>query len=215
MKPSLSVLLVVALLGLASVASAARTPFVGIIADENGHALITNGLSFSPLLFAVTSDPGPGGQADVLTYDLDGPPSLVAGDVLLTEPGSPDLSDIIRFNSAGTGGNLDYPASFLIYSDQDEKTLSLADGSPFPTSFYANTLTLPEQGTEGDSGVQYTPTEGQPGFVGGFDVTYVIFSDGSFVTPEPSSLAAFGIGALFFGGLALYARRRSRLTASA
>lgn len=52
-------------------------------------------------------DPGPGGLASALTYSgLGNPPSLVAGDVLVFEPGIGNtLSDVIRFNPANTGGS--------------------------------------------------------------------------------------------------------------
>jgi hypothetical protein len=212
-------LLILALVaGLISVGSGAFAQFRGadplIVVDENGNSLIQfpDGPP-SSLDFAVTSDPGPGGQSNVLTYDLGGPPDLTAGDVILTEPGDASVtSDIIRFNPAGTGDNPNYDASLLIYSDEDDKTLSLADG-PFPTDLYANQLTLPEEGSEGDDGILYEPTPGQPGFVDGFQATYLVFSDGTFAAPEPSSVAVFGIGALCFAAFVLRARRRNRALA--
>ena len=57
-----------------------------ITVDELGHGttLFAGGAPFM-MPFALQSDPGPGGLASVLTYDLLGPPSLVAGDVLLQD----------------------------------------------------------------------------------------------------------------------------------
>jgi len=46
------------------------------------------------------ADPGPGGLPNALTYNLLGPPALVAGDLILLENPAGGLSDIIRFNPA-------------------------------------------------------------------------------------------------------------------
>jgi len=212
MKRRLTVPIALLLLSLAASAFAQAPPTqVVIIADEHGHSRIFfDGSDEGPLFFAVTSDPGPGGQANVLMYDMGGPPALEAGDVFLTEPGSAEISDIIRFNPDDTG-NPGFPASFAFYSDPDDKPASLADGSPFPTSFYANTLIFEEQGGPGFNGLLYHPIEGQPGFVGnGYDVQYLFLSDGSFV-PEPSPLAALAIGLVCVAGLTVASRRRMRV----
>ncbi len=140
-------------------------------------------------------DPGPGGLASVLTYDMLGPPSLVAGDVLLLEAIGGPFLDVIRFNPAGTGGNPTYHASVLFYSDNIDGADSLGDTPSPPRAFYTNILTLLEVGGEGHNGVVYTPVAGQPGFVDGFVVTYNITSDSAAV-PEPSSLMLLGTGLL-------------------
>ena len=116
-------------------------------------------------------------------------------------PGGP-LSDIIRFNPAGTGGPA-YPASLVFYSDQDGGVESLA-GTRFPTAPYANTLTL----TEVNGGVVYTPLAGQPGFVSGFSVTYHGISD----VPEPSTWILMGTGLV--GLLGYRWRRREKAVSS-
>jgi hypothetical protein len=142
-----------------------------------------------------TADPGPGGLPNALTYNLLGPTGLVAGDLLLMEPPTGSLSDIIRFNPAGTG-NPNYPASVVFYSDIEAgEAPSFADIG-FSTGRYTNTVTLTELGREGNNGIVYTPTAGQPGFVPNFAVTYNIISD---AVPEPSDalLALSGAGLIW------------------
>src|SRR3954468_15480170 len=62
---------------------------VTITVDENGngHFSNTNGFS-STLASGMQADPGPGGLASALTYSLLNPPELIAGDLILMEPGS-------------------------------------------------------------------------------------------------------------------------------
>jgi hypothetical protein len=174
---------------------------IDIVVDEYGNGTITNEstLISVPTPGSLQADPGPGGQSSVLTYSLLAPPSLVAGDVFLTEgPGGPN-SDVIRFNPAGTGTTT-YAASLLFYSDNADGIDSLADSASPPTSFYTNTATLEEVGTEDNNGAFYTPTSTQPGAVSGFVVNYHFISD----LPEPSSVTAIGLCA----SLALLSRRR-------
>lgn len=176
---------------------------VTITVDENGNGRFTNTNGFSSALpGTLAPDPGPGGLAAALTYDLLNPPGLVAGDLMLLEPGSTDLSDIIRYNSSN--------GTLVFYSDILSGSDSLAD-TGFPSASYANTLTLTEIGPEGNNGFTYTPTAGQPGFVAGAGgpVTYVIMSDvGGNQIPEPTSLSLVGAAILAMGaGVAL--RRRT------
>src|SRR5690349_14335608 len=125
------------------VCAAAPIP-VTLTFDELGNGIFDSpvlGPTFSPgFLFF---DPGPGGLCCVLTYDLLGPPSLVAGDVILVEPGKGStVSDLIRFNPDGTGGMCGcYPASLLFYSDDLGGVTSVAD-TGFPTAQYTNVVTL-------------------------------------------------------------------------
>ena len=179
-----------------------------ITVDENGNGTIQfPGGPAGALPGVLAPDPGPGGLASALTYNLLGPPGLVAGDLILLEPGGGGLlSEIIRFNPAGTAAG--YPASLVFYSDNADGSDSLADKG-FPTSLYANNLTAVEVGPEiGPNGFTYTPTANQPGFIPGFGVTYVIRSDLATV-PEPSTLALCGLmGTLGAAGAAWKARRK-------
>jgi hypothetical protein len=183
-----------------------------ITVDELGVGTIqfTGGLP-APLPGVLAPDPGPGGLTSALTYNLLGPPSLVAGDVILVEPGGVGLiTDILRFNPAGTGGNPAYPASLVFYSDVFDGRNSLAD-TGFPTASYANTASFIETGLEGGmSGFLYTPTANQPGFVPGFTVTYNFVSDPAAV-PEPASLIMAGTASVV--GLGRWWRRRKGVVA--
>ena len=188
------------LLGLPSQLLAQNNPLITL--DEFGvGSILFPGAATTPLPGAMTLDPGPGGLPNALTYNLQGPPSLVAGDLYLIEPGSANIiSDVIRFNPAGTGGNDSYPASVLFYSDNADGADALADIG-FPLAVYGNVLFLQEIGPEGNNGATYTPTAGQPGFVAGYNVTYDIISE----VPEPTTLALAGLGGL---AALVFARRR-------
>lgn len=211
-KPSLMNLLVRVLVALAFAAclcsSALADGCPTITVDENGNGTLnftTGGTcgsgAIAPTSGVLAADPGPGGLASVLTYSLLGPPSLVAGDVLLTECGGACFLDVIRFNPAGTGG-AGYAASLLFYSDNVDGFDSLGDTPSPPGAFYSNTVSIPEIGTETNNGAIYTPTAGQPGFVAGFTVTYDFISDGTGVpVPEPGSLMLLGTGLLGLFGV--------------
>ncbi len=152
--------------------------------DENGHGEV-----FVPSLGVVGSlssylapDPGPGGLSSVLTYDLGYPPSLVVGDVQLTENGLP--LDVIRFNAADASNGT--PAAMLFYSDNIDGYDSLADTVSPPLQYYSNLVSIPEIGAESSNGAIYTPGANDPGFVGGYDITYIFVSD---AVPEPGTIA--------------------------
>jgi PEP-CTERM motif-containing protein len=187
-------------LGIAT-AAAAQGFSVTITVDENGHGTLANSTGFSSALtFSLAPDAGPGGLSSALTYDLMNPPGLVAGDLRLSEVAGAALSDLIRFNPGASTGFL------VFYSDNAEGSDALAD-TGFPTASYANVLTLTEVGPEGNNGITYTPTAGQPGFVAGAagPVTYVIVSDAA--VPEPATLTLLGLGA---AGFLLIHRRQPR-----
>jgi hypothetical protein len=161
-----------------------------ITVDENGNDTINFGLRPAPLPPGMpAADPGPGGQSAALTYNLAGPPSLVAGDLLLFDVGL-SLSEVIRFNPAGTGNPL-YPASLVFYSLAGGT--DLAD-TGFPTTLYTNLASLLES-TSGPT--SYTPTSTQPGFVAGFSLTYVI--DSPSAIPEPSTMSMLLLGSIAVG----------------
>ncbi len=171
---------------------------VTISVDENGNGTLVNSNGFSsPLPFALLPDPGPGGLPAALTYGMLSPPGLVAGDLILLEPPSSQMSDLIRFNPNQNGGSL------VLYSDNTDGAEALAD-TGFPLALYPNNVTFTEVGVEGANGFTYTPIAGQPGFVAGAagPVTYVIISDSP--VPEPSTLLLAAFSAL----PALWRRRR-------
>jgi hypothetical protein len=185
-------------------AQAANNPLISV--DERGiGSLQFPGSPAISMPGVLAADPGPGGLPAALTFNLLGPPSLVAGDVLLLESVSGGTSsDIIRFNPAGTAPG--YPASLVFYSDTSDATRFLAD-TGFPAALYTNTVTLVEVGPEGNNGfLAYTPTANQPGFVAGFGVTYNFVSDP--LTPEPASLTLTALGALVCLGYATRMRRK-------
>jgi hypothetical protein len=138
-------------------AQAANNPIISV--DERGiGSLQFPGGPQINLPGVLAPDPGPGGLPAALTFNLLGPPGLVAGDVLLLESVSGGLlSDIIRFNPAGTG-NPAYPASLVFYSDNSDPNPFLAD-TGFPAALYTNTVSLVEVGPEGNNGfLSSTPT---------------------------------------------------------
>jgi hypothetical protein len=163
----------------------AETILIGV--DENGHGVIHGFAGVQPLPFALLADPGPGGLPAAVTYNLLNPPGLVAGDLLITEPGD-GLGDVIRFNPTQNGGSL------VFYSAVGGN--DMADIG-FPTANYTNQVMV----SEINGGVTYIPTVGQPGFVAGAaaPVAYIIVSD----TPEPASVVLLGLG-----GVSLVAWRR-------
>jgi hypothetical protein len=175
-------------------AASAQISSVDIFVDEDGHGLIFGFVGRQTLPSALLPDPGPGGLPAALTYGLINPPGLVAGDVILRDRIDGPNSDIIRFNPNQNGGSL------VFYSDPSDPAddhPDLAD-TGFPTALYTNVVTLVEVGPEGNNGVDYTPTAGQPGFVAGaaVPVTYHITSD----VPEPGTyalLAGLGVSSLF------------------
>jgi hypothetical protein len=190
----------------------AQISVITITVDENGNGTINGFGGLNSLPFAIQPDPGPGGLAAVLTYNLGSPPGFVAGDLLLTEPGQSGLSDVIRFNPDLT---LAVPntGTLVFYSDNTDGSPDLADTPTPPLAFYTNNIVRAEVGPEGNNGFTYTPTAGQPGFVAGASVpvTYVIQSDvPAAPVPEPCTLALLAIGGASLAG---YRWRRNKAKA--
>jgi hypothetical protein len=181
--------------------SFAQAPTININFDENCNGTFQNistGGALVPLPCGLFADPGPGGLPSVLFYNMLNPPGMVLGDVIIKE--NSDLtSDILRFDPVFQGGGI------FVYSDVEalDPQPALADIGLI-SAFNTNVLTFLEVGPEGNNGLAYTPTAGQPGFVPGFNVTYTFSSDTPI--PEPATAGLMVLG----GGLILVARLRRR-----
>jgi len=185
------VLTIAVLFGLTSgTAKAVPTPLT-LNFNETG-----NGTS-SPAFFS--NDPGPGGLNGVLTYNLTF--AGVQGDILVQEPGTGQILDVIRFNGNGT---------LIFYSDNVGGADSKADTPSPPSALYSNTAIVSEIGSEGNNGFVYTPTAGQPGFnASNPSTTYDIISDSPSVPDQGTTCVLFGIAiaGLFAFGQSFGAKR--------
>lgn len=166
--------------------------------DEQGNGRLANTFGFDQVLTAtLQDDPGPGGLASALTYDLLSPPGLVSGDVIVRKSVGGPVDDVIRFN--GSNGSL------VFYSLASGAADVLADIG-FPTAFVANTAELIELQDQITNSTFYTPLAGQPGFIAGAaGPTNYEFVLTAFDLPEPGSIALFAVG--LFGVAALCKKR--------
>ena len=186
------------ILGTAAVASAQASGFTinAVTFDENGKGTYqqNNNLS-TPLPFTV----GPSG---ILSYSL--PFAVTPGDVLINDNPAgvaPDIGDILRFTANNT-------VEFYSASGPNDPPDALADRAAFPNpnSISTNAVGFNEVGPEGNNGIFYIPTSGQPGYNSNVTVTtYGVISDAPI--PEAASSVSFGL-LLMLGGLVVVARRR-------
>jgi len=182
---------------LLSGAASAQLPTSAIVSlDEFGNGTLNvDPLFVGPIPWAIGPDIGPTGAPNALLYlvpqGYTNP--FVTGDVLIFEPGQPDVvSDILRFNPNGT---------IAVYSDNTEGADSPADLG-FPEILWDNQVRAFETGDEFNSWLDYTPGPDMPGYVfatvAPIDVTYHFVSDaGSPPIPEfpaPLLAAIGGIG---------------------
>jgi hypothetical protein len=146
--------------------------------NENGVGHINGNL----LDWGVSTNPNEG-----LYYVISYITFAVEGDVVLYEDATKTVvSDLLRFrNTPGTADSRIY-----VLSEQPEagERGELADiGIPDP-QYFQNPLPLVEDGTEnGWNGLHYTPTQNQPGYIGG-SITYNFTSD----IPEPTTICLLG-----------------------
>lgn len=173
-----------------------NNPLITVFEDGTGSLLFPGG---SPIVTTgvLAPDPGPGGLSLALTFNLLGPPGLVAGDLNVFENLSENLGDVIRFNPAGTG-SAGYPASLVFYSAAGG---GLLGDTGLPTGAYTNVVFNSESGSED---LFYTPTANQPGFVPGFSVTYHIISGASSVPESGTTITLLGLG---MAGIAFIRRK--------
>jgi hypothetical protein len=117
-------------------------------------------------------------------YPLGGP-FYQPGDVLMLEPGTSEVSDLLRFDGSGV--------FFFSELEPGELNAEPADVPMIPPAI--NPVFLYETGPEGNNGAYYLPDVGQPGFgdpemfPGG--MSYTIVSD----IPEPTTFALAGLAA--------------------
>ncbi|MGA2322774.1 MAG: PEP-CTERM sorting domain-containing protein [Sedimentisphaerales bacterium] len=150
--------------------------------DENGNGNVNNNGVITPLAYKMLNSP----MIPILAYQ---PPLPVypfwSGDLVVMEPGTTTISDVVRFVGA----------QFAVYSDNSDGVDSLADIG-IPEELLSNVVYVDEVGLEnGMNGVVYTPVSRQPGWptLSGNDaVTYKFISD----IPEPATICLLGLGAL-------------------
>jgi hypothetical protein len=153
-----------------------------VVVDEHGGGSYQfPGGALNPFIGVLLPDPNPGGQSMALTYQLPFTGTL-SGDVTLVKPGTAAApSDLIRFWNIGN-------SSFLtFYSDADADHSGVPADTGVPTMFQTNHI------MRTDDGSFYTPNDAQPGFAGGFSVTYQFLSESP--VPAPPAVVLVGLGA--------------------
>ena len=188
MKTMKKTLVIAACIGTLAVSATSVFGQIGQIINinESGSAYITSSQMFP---YTIGTDTFSG--LSTLEYTL--PFAGVAGDVLLTEPGGSQLSDVLRFD-----GN----SHVFFFSEVGGG--QLADVG-LPTTFQPNNVTVAESGTEEVSTyAYYTPTASEPGYKAAAPgTTYYIVSD----VPEPSVMLLGSLG----GGLVLFLNMRRKI----
>lgn len=167
--------------------------------NELGIGSLQSGNFLIPLWGSIATEPISG--VATLKYPLAAPGTVTAGDLVIREPGSLAISDILRFSSEPGG-------AVYVFSDISDGADSLADVVDLTTlALQANLVYVDETGPEdGPNGFNWTPVSGQPGFVAGQE-SYNFISDVS--VPEPqSSWIVPAIAAV----AAIAWRRRERVT---
>jgi hypothetical protein len=166
-----------------------------ITIDENcnGSFSLNGGAAIGLLCNKDSIDPLNG--MSVPTFALTG--DTVRGDLVLLEPGSSVASDLIRFEVG----------ILRFYSERPEAGATPpfdASDVGVPTDRQATVVTFNEVGGEGNNGFTYTPGPNDPGFIQGFDTTYVIISD----VPEPASISLLACGVSILGFITWRQRRK-------
>jgi len=190
---------------LALACACAITPnslFAQLIYTFDEYGTSTSSSSGPPISPGIMQpDPSGGLTVPVMVYTV--PLPLIAGDVVLTEPGAPvpgPNSDVVRFWNP-TGIN---QTQIIFYSDVSPNDPADAPADTGLPGQLINPVIIPEVGPEGNNGAVYTPVAGAPGSLLGASIQYNIISDG--VVPEPGTMALTGLG----GGMLLLMSRRRR-----
>jgi hypothetical protein len=169
----------------------------GSIMDPAFEEFVTNSCPANCASAALALDPVSG--LTTVEYIFNSTiPSVIAGDVDITEFGTSTVGDLIRFED--NSGKADA----FIFSDIGGG--QAADvGIPAPYPGLTNAVTIAET-SNGDSAL-YIPTSGQPGFCGtcGSKPAYELLD--SLDVPEPGTLSILGSGCLL---LFRFTRRRKR-----
>jgi hypothetical protein len=182
MKKTFGIAACIGMLAVSSMSAFAQFSSILTI-DESGSAYLSPSQMFP---YTIGTDAFSG--INTLEYTL--PFAGVVGDLLITDPSSSQVSDILRFD-----GN------FHVFFFSETGGGGLADVG-LPTALQANTATVAEIGTEGVSTyANYTPTANQPGYKPAAPgMQYHIISD----VPEPSVMILGTLG----GSLLLFWRTR-------
>ena len=201
--------LVFLFLSMVSHGTGVRADLIGSF-DENGNGRSVYTINGQTSLIMGTNgvDPfDPGNGLKPLIYDLNTGSAMLNGDLVVTDAGSTDTSDIFRFFTDATSRNL-----LIIYSAMSTSG-ALADVG-IPGTLQDNRLSLTEEGPEGGpNGIfNYTPTPNQPGYVdlpaaGGIgNIIYNLYSDSA--VPEPASIVMLGGGLAAVVGVMRLSRSR-------
>jgi hypothetical protein len=186
-------------------ASASATTYTELLGENDPYTGGSLGPGNGPPeSMGVIGDNYAGGHA-TLAYAIsnNGANQMVPGDVLLYNPYTGALSDVLRFEDFGVG------YVFIYSGTTGVSSIELAN-TGFPSSYQANTLSLTEEFNGLNLGYfNYTPTAGQPGystdnFTGYTGFTYDFTSDEITTIPDNGMTA----GLLGTGLLALSVFRR-------
>jgi len=187
-------------------ASAKATPYTVILGENDAAGTQTGPGNGPPLSKGVVPDNSGGAQSvgghPTLAYALsnNGGNQLVPGDVLLYNPRTGALSDVLRFESWGVG-------YVYIYSGLTGVSSIQLANTGLPSQYQTSTLSLTEQFNGINLGYfNYTPTAGQPGYstylfdgstVSGANYTYSFTSDEAAAVPDGGmTICLLGIGLL-------------------
>jgi hypothetical protein len=154
--------------------------------DENGDGYITPS---EPFPYTVATEPISG----IATLEYTLPFAGVAGDLLLEQPDSSQISDVLRF---------DGESDVYFFADVYSGPSQLADVG-LPPSYISPNVTVIGTAIAGGYSYTYIPTSSEPGYKVAGPVAYQIITE----VPEPSAMMMGGLGGLL---LLLNSRRQAK-----